>query len=421
MLTLRVPAGPWRAECRVPGDKSLSHRALILAGMARGRSRVTGAGPGQDVAATRRALAALGISCQGEEVSSPGVGAWRAPAGPLDVANSGTTLRLLAGPLCARPFRTTLVGDASLMARPMTRLAGPLGVLGADVEVGPGGRPPVTVGGSRLLGARVDIPLPSAQVRSAVALAALEAEGPTTISSPPGFRDHTERWLEAAGRGRRLSETEFRVLPGPVPPDTYPIPGDLSSAAFLLAATALRPGSRVTVREVTLNPGRTGFLEVLEAMGARVDTQVTGLVHGDPVGDVTVTGEQLRPLAVGGSLAVRALDELPLVAVLGAAAHGETVVSDAAELRVKESDRVAATVRLVRDLGGQAQAEADGFVVFGKGNLSGGEVQAGGDHRIAMAGAVAAVIAPEGVAVNGFECAAVSWPGFAEALEALWS
>lgn len=421
MVSFRVPAGLWRADCTVPGDKSLSHRALILAAMARGESRVTGAGPGEDVAATRRALAALGVSCEGERIISPGVGGWRPPTGPIDAGNSATTLRLLAGALAAQPFRSTLMGDSSLMRRPMIRLAEPLAVLGAVVEVGPGGCPPVTVGGSRLRGARVEIPLPSAQVRSAAALAALQAEGSSTIVSPPGFRDHTERWLEAAGLGRRLSDSAFLVLPGAVPPGTYAIPGDFSSAAFLLAAAALRPGAQVTARRVTLNPGRTGFLEVLEMMGVRVRRQTTGLVHGDPVGDVTVTGDALRPAEVAGPLAVRALDELPLVAVLGAAARGDTVVSDAAELRVKESDRAAAAVRLVRDLGGRARELPDGFVVTGTGGLAGGEVEAGGDHRIAMAAAVAAVVATGGVQVKGFEAVAVSWPGFTEALESLWS
>ena len=221
---------------------------------------------------------------------SAGVQAWTAPGGPLDAGNSATTMRLLAGALAARPFPTTLVGDDSLMARPMARLVAPLGSLGADIGVGPGGCPPVTVGPGVLHGTTVEIPVASAQVRSAVALAALQAEGPTLITSPPGFRDHTERWLEAMGLGRRLTESRFEVLPGPVPPAAYDLPGDLSAAAFLLAAAALRPGAAVTVRRVTLNPGRTGFLDVLEAMGALVSRSATGLIHGDPVGDVTLVG-----------------------------------------------------------------------------------------------------------------------------------
>jgi 3-phosphoshikimate 1-carboxyvinyltransferase len=267
----------------------------------------------------------------------------------------------------------------------------------------------------------LDIPRPSAQVRTCAALAALQAEGHSVIDSPPGFRDHTERWLEAMGLGRRLSDTRFEVLPGPVPPERYHLPGDLSAAAFLLAVAALRPGSEVTVREVTLNPGRTGFLDVLEAMGAGVRRTTTTSIHGDPAGEVTVTGDRLTGTRVSGQLAIRALDELPLVAVLAAAATGETIVTGAAELRVKESDRIAAAVRLVRALGGDADETPDGFIVAGGGRLRGGMVAAGGDHRIAMAAAVAAAATEGEVVVDGFEVVRVSWPGFGEALEALWS
>ena len=421
MVTFRVPSGPLRADASVPGDKSLSHRALILAGMAAGVSRVEGAGPGEDVAATRRGLEALGVTFDGDLVSSAGIEGWTTPPGPIDAGNSATTLRLMAGALAGRPFRATLVGDASLMRRPMGRLVAPLAALGASVEVSPSGGPPVTVGGATLHGAHVRVPVASAQVRSAAALAALQAVGSSTITSPAGFRDHTERWLEAIGLGRRLSEVDFLVRPGPIPPAVWEVPGDLSSASFLLAAAALRPGSQVTVRNVTLNPGRTGFLDVLEAAGARVERRPTGLAHGDPVGDVTVAGRQIRPVRVSGVLAVRTLDELLLVALLGAAATGESVVSGAAELRVKESDRAAAAVGLVRSLGGEAAELPDGFTIAGRGGLAGGEVDARGDHRLAMAAAVAAVISPGGVSVRGFEAAAVSWPGFAEALEALWS
>ena len=421
MAIFRAPPGPLYADTRVPGDKSLSHRALILAALARGESRIVGLAPGADVLSTRRALQMLGVVPRGEVTQSPGAAGWRAPAGPIDAGNSATTLRLLAGALAARPFRSTLVGDPSLMRRPMARLVGPLGALGARVEMAPDGRPPVTVGGSALHGADVAVPMASAQVRTAVALAALQAEGPTTITSPPGFRDHTERWLESLGLGHRLSDVAFAVVPGPVPAATYDLPGDLSSAAYFLTAAALRPGSKVTVRRVTLNPGRTGFLEILAAAGARVGCRRTGLVHGDPVGDVTVEGDALRPVRVDGSLAVRALDELPLVGLLGAAARGVSVVSGASELRAKETDRAAAVVRLLRSLGGQAEEQADGFMVTGGGGLAGGVADPAGDHRIALAAAVAAVLAPEGVEVLGFDAADVSWPGFAATWEALWS
>jgi 3-phosphoshikimate 1-carboxyvinyltransferase len=414
-----LPRGSFRAEAAVPGDKSLSHRALLLAAMASGESRITHLGPGDDVAATIRALQALGVGIADGAVRSPGVGAWAPPPGPIDAANSATTMRLLAGALAARPFSTTLIGDASLMARPMGRLVAPLAALGARVDLAPEGRPPVIVVGGRLHGADLSIPQPSAQVRTSAALAALQAEGRSVIDSPAGFRDHTERWLEDAGLGRRLSETRFEVLPGEVRPGRYDLPGDLSAASFLFAAAALRPGAEVTVRGVTLNPGRTGFLDILEAMGAQVARALTGRCRGDPVGEVTVKGADLHGLVVTGMLALRALDELPLVAVLGAAATGETAVGGAPELRVKESDRVAAAVGMVRALGGSAEERADGFVVGG--GLRGGRVHAGGDHRIAMAAAVAAVATRGEVAVDGYEAVRVSWPDFGEALEALWS
>jgi len=421
VTTFRAPGTAFRASLRVPGDKSLSHRALIFAGMAAGRSRVIGLGTGDDVAATRRCLEALGVGFDGDTVDSPGVCAWTPSKKALDAGNSGTTMRLLAGALAGRPFKSTLVGDSSLMVRPMRRIAEPLGALGASVDIGPDGTPPVTVGGGALHGAHVHVPIASAQVRSAVALAAVQAEGRSTIDSPAGFRDHTERWLVSLGRAGRRSETSIEIDPGPLPPAEYPIPGDLSSAAFLLAAAALRPGAEVAVRTVTLNPGRTGFLDVLEQMGARVQRRFIGEVHGDPVGDVGVTGAGLHGIEIGGELAVRTLDELPLVGVLAAVADGRTRVSGAGELRVKETDRVAASVALVRALGGDAEEQAEGFTVTGKSKLDGGEVDARGDHRIAMAGAVAAVACDGEVSIRGFEASSVSWPEFATVLERTWS
>ena len=415
-------AGPggFAATVSVPGDKSLSHRALLFAAMAAGDSEITGAAPGDDVASTAAALARLGVAIDGGRVSSPGVEGWRAPTGPIDCGNSGTTMRLLAGALAGRPFETTLVGDASLMRRPMARLAGPLEALGARVSVSPDGTAPVVIAGGPLRGADIRIPVASAQVRSAVALAALQAEGRTSIDSPPGFRDHTERRLGADGRGRWVSATRFLVDPGPILPGRFRVPGDPSSAAFLLAAAAMREDARVTVRRMALNPGRLGFLEVLGAMGACVVVETTGDEGGEPVGDVTVTGGPLSGTAVGGALAVRCLDEIPVLAVVAGIAGGPTRFSDAGELRAKESDRIAATVGLVTALGGRARALPDGLEVAGGASYRPAEVDAGGDHRIAMAAAVAATAAGR-VGVAGASVASVSWPGFREAMEAVWS
>jgi len=299
-------------------------------------------------------------------------------------------------------------------------LVEPLRALGARVEVAAAGTAPLTVGGGRLRGSDVVIPMASAQVRSAVALAALQAEGPSRIDSPGGFRDHTERALQAAGAGTWETATRFRIDPGPLPAAEWRIPGDPSSAAFLLAAAALLPGAAVTTREIALNPGRIGFLAVLEDMGAMVHGAVTTESAAEPVGDVTVTGAQLRGVTIAGDLTVRCLDELPLLALVAATAEGPTTIRDAAELRAKESDRVASTVALISALGGTAHPTDDGMVIAGNAELRPGLVNAAGDHRIVMAAAVAATAAGS-VEIAGFESAAVSWPGFAEVLEQVWS
>ena len=420
MTVFDPPREPFTATVTVPSDKSSSHRALLLAAMAEGQSRVAVRGAGADVDATRTAIEALGAEADGDRILSQGIGGWIAPRGPIDCGNSGTTMRLLAGALAGSRLTVTLTGDASLSRRPMARLRDALEPLGGRVDTTSGGTAPITVVGRRLHGGKVDLPIPSAQVRTAVALAAVSADGETLIDSPPGFRDHTERWLAAMGLGRRRGETLFEVSPGPVPPLEVSVSGDPSSAAFLWAAAALSPGSSVTTPGVCLNPGRIGILTVLERMGATVAITEGGDVLGDPEGTVTVTGADLRGVDVTGTLATACLDELPLVAILGAAARGRTMVGDAVELRVKESDRIAASVRMVRALGGTAEETADGFVVTG-GRLRSGTVEAGDDHRIAMAGAVASVAAEGPVQVDGIAAASVSWPGFRSALESLWS
>ncbi|MDQ3783071.1 MAG: 3-phosphoshikimate 1-carboxyvinyltransferase, partial [Actinomycetota bacterium] len=414
--TISYPPEPFQATVAVPGDKSLSHRALILGAMAAGRSRATGLAPGADGAATVAALRTLGMSVDAGWIDSPGVEGWSDPGAPVDCANSGTTMRLLAGALAGCRFATTLTGDASLLARPMRRLVGPLGALGASVTVAePAGTAPVTVHPvARLHGATVAIDLPSAQLRTAVALAALQAEGATVITGPVGYRDHTERWLEALGRGARQDAGGFRIDPGPVPAAEYRIPGDPSSAAVLWAVAALRRGSTVTTPGVSLNPGRIGFLQILERFGAVISAEVTGSVLGDPVGSVTVTGGSLFGVEVPASLAAATLDELILVGVLGAVAEGTTMVRGAAELRTKESDRIAGTVDLIRRLGGGAETTADGFAVVGIGRLDPGTVRSRGDHRLAMAAAVAAVAADGAVLIEDADAVSASWPGFYE-------
>ena len=413
---------PFDCEVVPPGDKSLAHRALILAAMAEGTSLVANQPGGADVLSTRAATAALGVEHDRERVTSPGISAWSPPPMAIDCGNSGTTMRLLAGALAGSPVGASLVGDPSLMRRPMSRLIKPLTALGADISVAEGGTAPIKVTGTRLEGARVSVPMASAQVRTAVALAAINAHGATTIDSPPGFRDHTERWLTHLGLGRIESETTFVVTPGPVPAFEITLPGDPSSAAFLWAAAAVLPGSRIVTPNVSLNPGRTGFLEILETMGVGVTLEPGDPVLGDPVGTITVEGAKLIGIDVSGDLTVRSLDELPLLAVVAAAAEGRTTVTDAGELRVKESNRIASSVRLARLAGAEASDHADGFTVDPiRAPLGEGLLDAGGDHRVAMAGAVAALVRGAPVSVAGFEAADVSWPGFGEVLEGMWS
>ena len=421
-LALEGRGGAFTKSVRVPGDKSLSHRALLFAAMAEGDSLVTGLGTGADVRSTASVLDQLGVSIDGDRIRSPGVAGWTQPNGDLDCGNSGTTMRLVAGILSTSHIRATLVGDASLMRRPMRRLIDPLTALGGAITVGADGTPPIEVGPVLAPGsASVSIAMASAQVRTAFELAALAGAGPSTIDSPGGFRDHTERWLAAVGRGHWVSETAFTVIPGPLPAARYEIPGDPSSAAYLWATAAIHPGSTITTPAVSLNPGRLGFLQILDEMGAGIDVEVTGATGGDPVGDVTVSEQGLTGTIVDGPLAAAALDELPLVAIVGAFAEGITSVRGAEELRTKESDRIESVTAMVRALGGGIEPRSDGFDVVGTGFLEGGTIATHHDHRIAMAAAVAATRISDQVVIRDAEVAAISWPSFYATLEDLWS
>jgi 3-phosphoshikimate 1-carboxyvinyltransferase len=419
--TISNPGARLQASVQVPGDKSLSHRALLFAAIAAGDSFINGLGPGEDVHSTVAALSRLGVTVDGERIRSPGIAQWEVPAEPIDCGNSGTTMRLLAGVLSTSRVRATLIGDASLSGRPMLRLVGPLRELGGRIDTSTEGTAPLTVGGvTDAHGESVTIDVASAQVRSAFALAALNATGSSTIDSPPGFRDHTERWLKAAGRGEWSSATAFTVHPGPIAPCRYDIPGDPSSAAYLWALAATLPGGEVLTPNVSLNAGRLGFLQILDEMGAEVEAVVTADVGGDPIGDVIVRGRSLTGVDITGDLVASALDEIPLLAVVAVFAEGVTRVSDAAELRTKESDRIASTTAMIRALGGGIEPKHDGFEVVGTGFLKGGVVESAQDHRIAMSAAVAALRADGPVTIRDADVAAVSWPGFYETLEAMW-
>jgi 3-phosphoshikimate 1-carboxyvinyltransferase len=416
---------------RVPGDKSIAHRALLLNAIARGVAVVGGLPAGRDLAATLGSLRSLGVSiaevsgagAQGERVRIEGGARWRAEE-PVDCWNSGTTARILLGILAPRATApVTLVGDPGLSRRPMRRVVEPLRAMGAliDPPAEPGAaipdRLPLTVYGSALAGRSHRLPLASAQVKSALLLAGLAAEGPTSVEEPDRSRDHTERMLERMGAAIHREDRRTRVEPGPLAALDVDVPGDLSSAAPFLALAAAREGSRLAVRGVGLNPTRTGFLDILGDMGARVEIEVEGN-DAEPSGTIRVQGEGLRGVRLGPEIVPRMIDELPLVAVLATQAEGETVVTGAAELRVKESDRIEAVVRGLRALGAVIDPLEDGFVVQGPTRLRGAALDAASDHRIGMALAVAAALAEGESELEGAEWVDVSFPGFFERLVA---
>jgi 3-phosphoshikimate 1-carboxyvinyltransferase len=440
------PAGPglgWErprlsGRCRVPGDKAISPRAAILAALARGTSVVRGFSPAGDCDRTLRALLALGVRVEPSDgrgtrtvvVDGPGWEGLRPPPGPLDCGRSGTTMRLLAGVAAGLPVVSVLTGDDQLLRRPMDRVAEPLRRMGARVELGPDGRPPLTVRGGELQGIEYRLPVASAQVKSCVLLAGLRASGWTTVVEDVPTRDHTERLLEAMGARveRPTSEpwlgpslpgpVQVSVAAGPLDPLDLGVPGDLSSAAPIVAAAALLPGSDVLVEGVGLNPGRTGFLRILERMGAGLEV-VPASDGVEPVGTLRVRHARLRGVTVTGPEVPAAVDELPLLGVLGTQAEGVTEVRGAAELRVKESDRIAGLVAGLRALGAAIEELPDGFVVEGPTRLRGGRCDARADHRLAMAFTVAGLVAEGPVEVVGMEFVGDSFPGFEEALRSL--
>ena len=414
------PAGRLRGRVRVPGDKSISHRAALIGALARGDTVIHHFLRADDCLHTVSCLRALGVGIEdeGSRLIVRGMGPrWRAPMTPLDAGNSGTTMRLLAGILAGQPFQTELTGDASLRTRPMDRIVEPLSRMGARIVASGDGRfPPLRITGGSLRGITYTLPVASAQVKSAVLLAGLLAEGPTTVVEPTPTRDHTERMLAAFGAPIRRDGDRVSVTAAALRGNEVRVCGDISSAAFLLAAAAAMPGSELTVEHVGLNPTRTGFLDVLRALGAEADVRQTGEDAGEPVGAVTVRGQRLRGVRIGGSLIPRVIDELPVLCVIATAAEGETVISDAAELRVKESDRIAVIARGLRALGGEVEERPDGLTVYGS-RLRGGRVGSAGDHRIAMAFAVAGLLAGGPVTVEGAESIKVSFPEFGRVLQ----
>ncbi|MGH7722818.1 MAG: 3-phosphoshikimate 1-carboxyvinyltransferase [Candidatus Dormibacteria bacterium] len=416
-------------DVRVPGDKSISHRALILGALIRGRSYIGNLSPAADVEATARALRDCGGSVRSlgnGRVSLDGAGAGvslRSPGGPLDCGNSATTMRLLSGALAAHDAIATLDGDASLRSRPMERVAAPLRAMGARVTTASGRAPMLVRGTAAPLGIEHHLEVASAQVKSAILLAALNAQGPTVVHEPLRTRDHTERLLRACGADLSADGASVTLRPARLEPFGLRVPGDISSAAFFMALAAARPGWRVRCTEIGLNPGRSGILDVLAAMGARIEVEEGPMAADvEPQGEVVVSGAPLHGVTVDAALVPRCIDELPAIAVVATQAEGRTEIRGAAELRHKESDRVAVLVAGLRGLGVTVEECADGLVVEGPARLRPGRLESAGDHRLAMAWAVAAsLIEPGGgeCVIDGSGSVGVSYPGFFEDLAAL--
>jgi 3-phosphoshikimate 1-carboxyvinyltransferase len=409
----------------VPGDKSISHRAVLIGALCDDQTSVSGFGRSADTEATIAAVRALGVEVEEQGVGAlvvrgRGLAGLNEPGGPIDCRNAGTLVRLLAGILAGQRGTFTLTGDDSLSRRPMERIAEPLRRLGAGVEAADG-HLPLTVEGRPLHGIDYALPVASAQVKSAVLLAGLQAEGETTVVEPAPTRDHTERMLAAAGAGVTVRPTSVTVRrPARLSLGRVDVPGDFSSAAPFLVAATLVPGSELHVHGVNLNPRRTGLLAILERMGARITVYNRHEVGGEPAGDLEVHSAPLVGTTVGPEEVPVAIDELPLFALAAACARGESVLRGAAELRAKESDRIDATVDALRALGVRARATDDGLRVTGvPARLRGGRIASRGDHRLAMLGAVAGLASREGVRLDGADAVTVSFPGFFEMLEEL--
>jgi 3-phosphoshikimate 1-carboxyvinyltransferase len=424
------PSGPLRGAVVAPPDKSISHRAALLGAMSVQPVRITNYLMAEDTLSTLEAMRAVGaVVDEGADgtvvIHGRGLLDAAEAGGPIDVGNAGTLMRLLPGWLAAQEGRIfVLDGDDSIRRRPVDRIAAPLAMMGAQIEAKEGRFAPFVVYGTRLRGVTYEMPVASAQVKSCVLLAGLNAEGSTSVIEPEPSRDHTERMLAGAGvsvtrDGRTVTVARAARLEA----QHVVVPGDLSSAAFMLAAGVLVPGSSVAVRDVGVNWTRAGFLRILQRMGALVDGELeepsVAVAPSEPICDLAVSAGPLAGTVVEGAEVPLAIDELPLVALLGCFAEGETVVHGAQELRVKESDRIAGVVDGLRGLGATIEATDDGFVVTGTGGLRGGTIDARGDHRMAMLGAVAGLASREGVEVIGMEAAAVSYPGFERDLAAM--
>lgn len=405
----------------VPGDKSISHRAVMFGALANGITRVQGWLAAGDTEASLAGIRALGIQVERHSKNDLTIhgGSFQPPGAPLNLVNAGTGIRLLAGIMCGQPFPSVLDGSEQLRRRPMKRIITPLRMMGADIS-GVNDRAPLTIRPADLQGIYYEMPVASAQVKSAVLLAGLFAKGATAVVQPGPARDHTERMLCAMGADIVTEGSRVVLTPnGDLKPLNLTVPGDISSAAFPLVAALLVPGSDITLTGVNLNPTRTGLLDVLRRMGADITVTETGLEAGEPVGAIRARHSMLRSVEVGGSVVVEMIDEFPILMVAALAAEGETVVRDAAELRVKETDRISVMAAELAKLGAQITETPDGFIIRGPQTLKAATVDGHDDHRIAMSLSVAGLLADGETTVLDAKCAGDSFPGFAETMAGL--
>ncbi len=407
----------------MPGDKSIGHRAVIFGSIAEGRSRIVNLSGGEDNRRTVQAFKDMGVKMWHEEaalcIEGRGWEGLSAPVQTIDCGNSGTTMRLLSGVLAGRPFLSRLDGDASLRRRPMQRVIDPLSRMGAQISAAQArGLAPLEITGRKLKAIRYQMPVASAQVKSAILLAGLQAEGVTTVEEPQASRDHTELMIRGFGGevtvdGRTISLAGEQRLAG----REVRIPGDISSAAFFLVAAAIIPGSEVIIRGVGTNRTRDGVLEILRRMGADIESMNERIETGEPVADLKVRGARLKGVAIGPEMATRTIDEYPVLAVAAAAAGGKTTMAGVKELRYKESDRITAMTEGLRRLGTVVEEREDGMSIEGGKPMAGAPVRSYGDHRVAMALAVAGLASQGGIEIDDADCVSISFPSFFELLD----
>ena len=423
--TLLINKTTLEGQVKVPGDKSISHRAVMFGSIANGTTRIENFLPGEDCLSTISCFRQLGVDIvqNGSDVTVAGNGAdgLNQPEDTLYVGNSGTTIRLMMGILSGLPFTSTLEGDESIARRPMTRVTLPLGKMGASITGRNNGEfTPLTVEGQKLHGITYELPVASAQVKSAILLAGLQAEGETIVIEPVKTRDHTERMINQFGGKVERDGDAVKVTGGQMLKGAHiNVPGDISSAAFFLGAAAIVPGSEIILRNVGLNPTRTGIIDVLRAMGADFIIDPYDSESAEPAGDIRIKHSKLKGTIIEGDLIPRLIDEIPVIALLATQAEGKTVIKDAGELKVKETNRIDTVVNELKKLGADIEATDDGMIIQGTQSLDGGTVSAHGDHRIGMMLSIAALLCKRDVTLEQSEAVAVSYPGFFDDLYSL--